>query len=123
MAFHAIDVTMVYIPLGLVLVTNTAGILSGYIKIKDEQGAMQFVDKKNVPFTDSSHEKEDALLTSKTKFGNFGKWILKIAGRVFLESKPGTRFEALFKKVYQFIHRHMVKPLPLDVVKQLAKQD
>lgn len=122
-AFNIIDVAMVYIPVGLLLVTNLAGILSGNIKVEDKEVNMQVITNELVPVIDSSHEKEDALLTSQTKFGVFGKWIVKTAGSVFLESKSGTRFETLSKRVYLFIHRHIIKPLPLDVVKQLAKKD
>lgn len=121
-AFQIIDTAMVYIPVGLVLIMNIAGILSGYIKVEDKMVTTQFIDNKSISFMNSSHEKEDALLTSQTKFGSFGKWIVKIAGRVFLESKAGTRFETLSKKVYMFVNRHVIKPLPLDAVKQLAQQ-
>lgn len=119
-AFSIIDTNMVYIPVGLVLFMNITGILSGYIKVEDRKVNMQLITNELIPLVDSSHEKEDALLTSQTKFRGFGKWIVKTAGLVFLKSKSGTKFETLSKRVYMFVHRHIIKPLPLDVVKQLA---
>jgi hypothetical protein len=83
---------------------------------------MQLIVHELVNFVDTSHRKEDYLLNSQTKFGRFGKWIVKFSGRVFLKSTSGTRFETFSKKAYLFIHRHIIKPLPLDVVKQLAQQ-
>ena len=121
-AFQIVDTSMVYIPIGLVLVVNLLGILSGYIRMKDNPVNIHFVDNENVLFTGSSYKKEDDLLNSRIKFGKFGKWIVKLSGRFFLEY-TGTRFETLFKKVYMFITRHVIKSLPLDVVKQLAQQD
>lgn len=117
-AFQIIDTAMVYIPVGLLLVTNLAGILSGYIKVKDKPVTMQLI----VHEVDTSHRREDNILNSQTKFGRFGKWIVKISGKIFLKSTSGTRFGTLSKKAYLFIHRHIIKPLPLDVVKQLAQQ-
>lgn len=122
-AFQIVDTSMVYIPIGLVLVVNLLGILSGYIRLKDNPVNIHFVDNENAIFTGSSHKKGDDLLNSRIKFGKFGKWIVKISGKVFLESKSGTRFEALSKKVYMFINHHIIKPIPLDVVKQLAQQN
>jgi len=122
MALQIIDIVMIYIPVGLLSLTNLAGILSGYIKVKDKSVTMQSIAHEVSPSIDTSHKYEDNLLDSRTKFGWFGKWIVKSTGLVFLKSTSGTRSEDLSKKVYLFVHRHMVKPLPLDVVKQLAQQ-